>query len=89
MEFLAELASRVRDARIRAGITQRDLAQRVGVNVSTISMYENAKRMPSLDKMSMMSEVLDTSLDFLVPTVKPHDLMLDSQMSVYDVLGEE
>jgi len=88
MTFLEELADRLRSARTKANLTQKDLAQQIGVNTNCVSMYENARRMPSLDKMSMMSEVLDTSLDLLVPTVKPYDLTLDGQTSIYDMLGE-
>lgn len=89
VEFLNELAERLRMARLGANLTQKDLAQKIGVNTNCVSMYENAKRMPSLYNMSMMSEVLDTSLDFLVPTVKPLDLTLDGQTSIYDMLGED
>ncbi|PZF57660.1 transcriptional regulator [Curtobacterium sp. MCSS17_008] len=38
----------IRDARLRAGLTQVQLAARAGVTQSVISTYENGRREPSL-----------------------------------------
>lgn len=88
MSFLDELASNIRDARLLRGMTQRHLAQKVGVSVNCVSQYETARRMPSLDKVSIMSGVLDVSLDDLVPDVLACDDVDENQTSIYDYLED-
>jgi predicted nucleotidyltransferase/DNA-binding XRE family transcriptional regulator len=44
----ATAAEIIRDARLRAGLTQVELAARAGVTQSVISTYENGRREPSL-----------------------------------------
>lgn len=89
MGFQDELGENLRNARMDAGLRQHDLAQQIGVSESCVSQYENGKRMPNLRTASIMSDVLDRSLDDLVPHVE-HDMPYDpSQTSIYDVLGDE
>jgi predicted nucleotidyltransferase/DNA-binding XRE family transcriptional regulator len=48
MNVHATAGELLRDARERAGLTQRELADRAGVAQSVISMYESGRRQPSL-----------------------------------------
>ena len=89
MEFVRELAENIREARIAKDMTQRQLAQQVGVTANAISLYETAKRMPNLKIMSIMSDVLDVSLDDLIPYAM-HEIMVDPcQTCLFDLIGEE
>lgn len=49
---------RIKLFRKRAGLTQRQLAERVGVVAGTIQQYELGKRMPSIKRMERISAVL-------------------------------
>lgn len=89
MSFLSEFANNLREARQANGLTQKQLAQQIGVANVTISMYENAKRMPNMLTLASISDVLNISLDDLVPCV-PCQVQDDpSQMNMYDLLGED
>lgn len=68
--FHERLAENIRDARKAMGMTQEQLAQKIGLTKNSVSFYETAKRMPSIETMSIMRHVLDTSLDDLVPEVE-------------------
>jgi transcriptional regulator with XRE-family HTH domain len=46
--------SLLREARERAGLTQKELAERSGVAQSTISAYESGKREPGVDALSKL-----------------------------------
>ncbi len=88
MTFVEELASNIRDARKAAGMTQCTLAQMIGRTANCVSLYETAKRMPSIETMSIMRHVLGTSLDDLVPEVEFEVEQDPSQTSIYDMIGE-
>ena len=45
-------------ARIKAGLTQKEIADRIGVAPSTYSCYESGKREPDIDKIKKIASVL-------------------------------
>ena len=57
---------RLKEARKAAGLTMKELGQRVGVTESTVSLYESGKREPSQSVLKAMAEVLEVSVDFLL-----------------------
>lgn len=57
---------RIKDRREQVGMTQRQLADAVGVAVPTISMYENGKREPDGQTMTRIAAVLNCSVDYLL-----------------------
>lgn len=53
----------LRQARRRAGLTQRDVATRAGVQQSVVSAYESGGREPSLATLSALVEACGLSLE--------------------------
>lgn len=49
-------------ARIKAGLTQKDLARKLGVSPSTIGMYEQGRRLPDYNTLSEMCSILRLSI---------------------------
>ncbi len=61
------IGGRIRELRIRKGLSQEELGFRIGVNnKSVISEYENDRREVSLSILKDLVEELDTSLNYLV-----------------------
>src|SRR5690606_29366475 len=58
-------ARNVRTARKRAGLIQRDVAERLGVRREVIGRYERADLWPSLANLRRLCDVLNVSADFL------------------------
>ena len=56
---------RVKEARGRAGLTQRELAERVRVGRVSIARVESGTRRPSMELGVAISEALGVSLDEL------------------------
>lgn len=58
--------------RERVGLTQRELAQSLGVTVTTISAWENGRHEPKLTilQVKQLMEVLDCSLEDLAEAVQ-------------------
>lgn len=59
-------AANLRAARARKDISQGELAKEVGVNLATISQYEDGAFVPGADKVIALAEALGTT---------PNDLM--------------
>lgn len=49
----------IRTARALADMPQRELAEKVGIDASLISMLESGKRKPSLDTLERIAQALD------------------------------
>ena len=56
------IAGAVIEARIKKGLTQKDLADKLHTKQSVISRVENAKTMPSLDFLQRLADVLGYTL---------------------------
>ena len=57
---------RLKEARKKLGYTQDDLASKIGVSKSAISLYESEKRNPNLETLIEMTYVLGVSADYLL-----------------------
>lgn len=63
---MTDLGSRIKTARLRRGLTQKVLAERICKCPSAVSGYENNTQIPPADTMISIASVLDVSLDYLV-----------------------
>ena len=64
MDLIA-FGNRVRAARERLGITQEDLAARVGMSPSHMSIVERGVKVPRMDTVVKLANELDVSADYL------------------------
>ena len=60
------IGKRVRERREEMDLTQRDLADTIGVSGSFIGYIERAEKVPSLETVALLSQALGVSLDRLV-----------------------
>lgn len=60
-----DLASRIRQLRESAGLTQLELAKILQVSNSTLSQYENGARIPSDEMKAAIADYFRVSLDYL------------------------
>lgn len=58
--------NRIKQLREEFGYTQQDLANKIDGAKSTIAMYENETRKPSMEILIKLSEILDCSIDYLL-----------------------
>ncbi len=59
------LGERLKEIRLKAGLTLRELARQAGVSPSFISQIENGKSQPSVATLYSFSKLLDVSVDEL------------------------
>jgi transcriptional regulator with XRE-family HTH domain len=63
---MAALGERLKTLRTRWHLTQEELAQTLGVNASTVSLYEADKREPRLDDVCKMADYFRVATDYLL-----------------------
>ena len=60
------LAERLKQLRSEKGMTQVQLAQRLGVSKGTVAMWETSKRKPSFEILSKLSDIFDRRMDYIL-----------------------
>lgn len=65
METIEKPKIRIAAARINAGLTQREFAQEIGVNLSTITNWEGGKTEPNVSQLRKISEISGIPMDFI------------------------
>ena len=71
------LGERIATFRKRAGISQAELAKRINVSTSTIGMYEQGRREPSIEVLIALSEEFNVTIDVLV---KSNDVSAEAEI---------
>ncbi len=61
----ALIGTRIRDKRIKKGISQQKLSSITGIQNTTISAFENGGRTPSLYNLASIAQALDVTIDEL------------------------
>lgn len=56
---------RLKELRLKKGLTQTELGEKVGVKQNTFTNWENGKREPSFENLVKLADLLDVSLDWL------------------------
>lgn len=63
MITIEEIQKRMREAIQYSNITQKELAEKLGINPSTVSKYMRLDKYPSLDTFANICQILDVSAD--------------------------
>jgi transcriptional regulator with XRE-family HTH domain len=61
-----EIEKKLKEARVNAGLTQEQLAQKIMVSRQTISNWENGKSLPDIISIMNLSDLYQISLDDLL-----------------------
>ena len=65
-ERLIKLGGRIRELRKDSGMSQKELAEYLGVSTSAVGMYEQGRREPDSEKLSGMCEIFSVTMDYLL-----------------------
>ena len=60
-----ELERKIRQLRFKAGLTQEQLAEKLGIGPQSVSKWENAVAMPDITTLPLLAEVFGVSIDDL------------------------
>lgn len=62
--------NRIKKARLIEGLTQGELAERVGVSIVTVCKWENSKTFPAPKRLKQVAEALHTTVAKLLEEEK-------------------
>ena len=63
MVKIEDVQKRLREAIQYSNISQKELAEKLGINPSTVSKYMRLDKYPALDTFANICEILDVSAD--------------------------
>lgn len=61
-------AEKMRKARKLTGMTQREVSEETGIPQSTIAYIETGKREPDIEKLGILADFYEVSVDWLLGT---------------------
>ena len=87
-----DIADRIRYLRDKSGLTQTDLANKLGISRSAVNSWEMSLTSPSLSNLVEMSKIFKVSIDYLVSAsdkilVDISDLSIEEQEVVFKLVG--
>lgn len=63
---MVDFGNILKELRLQAGLTQNDLAAKIGVTKSVISYYELSERSPSQEVLIKLANIFHVSTDYLL-----------------------
>jgi transcriptional regulator with XRE-family HTH domain len=80
------VGKRIKELRINKGLTQTELADKVGLSYIQVGRYETHKSNPSSDVLQKLATILETSTDFLM--TGSFDDKVNAQISDLELLKQ-
>ncbi|MDD3212297.1 MAG: helix-turn-helix transcriptional regulator [Eubacteriales bacterium] len=80
-----DVADRIQLLRKTRGISQEELAERVGVSRQAVSKWESGQSMPDIEKILLMSEDFGVTTDYLLKGVEAADHRPDA--GIFSIVG--
>lgn len=74
---MVEFGTILKELRQKSGLTQKQLADKMGITSSVVSYYELSERNPSPEVLVKLSSIFHVSTDYLLGIAKNPDKSLD------------
>ncbi len=68
------VADRIQNLRKQRGISQEDLADKIGVSRQTVSKWESAQSSPDMEKIILLSDFFEVTTDYLLKGIEQDEL---------------
>ena len=82
-----ELGKKIRQLRFKAGLTQEQLAEKLGIGPQSVSKWENAATMPDITALPLLAEIFGVSIDELFDlTAEQRFNRIENRMDVEEEL---
>ena len=81
------ISDRIQSLRKSKGLSQEELADRVGVSRQAVSKWESEQAAPDLDKVVIMSDIFEVTTDYLLKGIEP--VKADDHKTMADVIDQK
>lgn len=69
-----DFGTRLKELRLQAGLTQKQLAEQIGITKSVVSFYELRERTPSPEILIKLTSIFHVSADYLLGIEKQRSI---------------
>ncbi len=66
-------ANRIKQLRIENNLTQKDIAEKLGMTPTGISYWESGNAVPNYETLKKLADLFNVSIDFLIGNEKTND----------------
>ena len=85
-----ELGKKIRQLRYKAGLTQEQLADKLGVGPQSVSKWENAASMPDITTLPLLAETFGVSIDDLFDlSSEQHMNRIENSLDINEELSQD
>ena len=85
-----ELGKKIRQLRYKAGLTQEQLADKLGIGAQSISKWENAASMPDITTLPLLAEIFGISIDDLFDlSCEQHLNRIENSLDINEELPQD
>lgn len=85
-----ELGKKIRQLRFKAGLTQEQLAEKLGIGAQSVSKWETAAAMPDITTLPLLAEVFGVSIDDLFDLTNEQRLnRIENRMDIEEDLPQD
>ena len=63
---IEQIQKNLREAIANSSMSKKELAQKLGINPSTISKYLHADKYPAIETLANICQILDVSADYIL-----------------------
>lgn len=82
------IGNKIKELREKKGLTQKELAEEIGVAQSTIAMIESGKNKGSIKTLAKIANYFNVSIDYLTTTEEKLSLAIDSLENIHKLAKE-
>lgn len=82
------IADRIQHLRKSKGISQEELADKIGVSRQAVSKWESEQSTPDIEKIILLSDYFETTTDFLLKGIEPvQELEIKWSATIFSAVG--
>ena len=83
------IANRIQNLRKIKGISQEELADKIGVSRQAVSKWESNQSTPDIDKIIMLSDYFEVTIDYLLKGIEPSKEAMKKKpdASIFSIVG--
>ena len=81
------VGDRIQNLRKTKGMSQEELADKVGVSRQAVSKWESEQETPDLEKIVIMSELFEVTTDYLLKGIEP--VKTDDHKTMADLVDQK
>lgn len=83
------LGQRIKEERNKIGLSQKELAEKIGKSIGNVSGYEIADRLPPVDVLCNMADIFNCTTDYLLGrTNRPDTEIIEGKVNGHKIEAE-